>query len=80
MSNYAVGDACGAVSYRYAGPGTILTGMARHEDSAPAHADAPALLFPARLPKAGTSITTILPCLPQPWRNCASGPSALRPG
>jgi hypothetical protein len=64
MSNYAVGDACGAVSYRYTGPGTILTGMARHEDSAPAHADAPALLFPARLPKAGTSLDYYDPALP----------------
>jgi|GEM_PF-1902564 len=64
MSNYAIGDACGTVSYRYAGPGTILTGMARHEDSAPAHADAPALLFPARLPKAGTSLDYYDPALP----------------
>jgi hypothetical protein len=64
MSNYAVGEACGAVSYRFAGPGTILSGLARHEDTAPAHADAPALLFPARLPKAGTSLDYYDPALP----------------
>lgn len=64
MSNYAVAEACGTVSYRFAGPGTILTGLARHEDTAPAHADAPALLFPTRLPKAGASLDYYDPALP----------------
>lgn len=64
MSNYAVGDACGPASYRFAGPGSILTAMARHEGSAPAHADAPALLFPERLPPPGPSLDYFDPALP----------------
>ncbi|WP_426321137.1 hypothetical protein [Pseudoduganella sp. R-43] len=64
MSNYAVTEACGAVIYRFAAPGSILTGLARHEGSATAHADAPALLFPARLPAAGTSLDYYDPALP----------------
>ncbi|MGW8390425.1 hypothetical protein [Pseudoduganella sp. HUAS MS19] len=64
MSNYAVGEDCGPTSYKFAGPGSILTGLARHEDTAPAHADAPALLFPARLPKGGTSLDYYDPALP----------------
>lgn len=64
MSNYAVSEACGAVSYRFAAPGSILTGLARHEDTAPANADAAAMLFPARLPKGGTSLDYYDPALP----------------
>lgn len=64
MSNYAVSESCGAVSYKFAGPGSILTGLTRHEDTAPTHADAPALLFPTRLPKAGTSLDYYDPALP----------------
>ncbi|WP_028101386.1 hypothetical protein [Pseudoduganella violaceinigra] len=64
MSNYAVEESCGAVSYRFAGPGTILTGMARHEDTAAALAGSPALLFPMRLPKAGTSLDYFDPAVP----------------
>jgi len=64
MSNYAVGGSCGAVSYRYAGPGSILTGLARHEISVPSHADAPALLFPTRMRKAGTGLDYYDPALP----------------
>lgn len=64
MSNYAVDESCGAVSYRFAAPGSILTGMARHEDTAPTHADAAAMLFPMRLPKAGTSLDYYDPALP----------------
>ncbi|MCE3264970.1 MAG: hypothetical protein K0R43_4049 [Pseudoduganella sp.] len=50
MSNYAVGSECGAVQYSFSGPGSIATGLARHQGSAPANADAPALLFRSRLP------------------------------
>jgi hypothetical protein len=64
MSNYAVGEACGSVAYSFAGPGTILTGMTRHEDTAPAHADAPAMLFPHRMPNAGSSLDYYDPALP----------------
>jgi hypothetical protein len=64
MSNYAVGPSCGTVSYRFAGPGTILTGMARHEDTAPSHADAPALLFPTRRPAGGQGLDYYDPALP----------------
>ncbi|WP_342115463.1 hypothetical protein [Pseudoduganella sp. OTU4001] len=64
MSNYAIGEACGAVSYRFAGPGSILTGRARHENTAPTHADAAAMLFPARLPKTGASLDYYDPALP----------------
>ncbi len=64
MSNYAVGEACGAVSYRFAAAGSILTGLARHEDTAPANANAAAMLFPERLPKGGTSLDYYDPALP----------------
>jgi len=64
MSNYAVGDSCGAARYAYAGPGTILTGLARHEGTAPTHSDAPALLFPIRLTAGGTSLDYYDPALP----------------
>ena len=64
MSNYAVGEACGALSYRFAAPGSILTGLARHEATAPANADAAAMLFPVRLPKAGSSLDYYDPALP----------------
>lgn len=50
MSNYAVAGECGAVRYSFSGPGSIATGLARHQGSAPADADAPALLFRTRLP------------------------------
>ena len=64
MSNYATAETCGAVRYRFAAPGTILTGMARHEDTAPADADASALLFPSRRPEGGTSLDYYDPALP----------------
>lgn len=64
MSNYAVGNSCGAPKYTYAGPGTILTGLARHEGTAPTHSDAPALLFPARLAAGGKSLDYYDPALP----------------
>jgi len=64
MSNYAVGETCGKVSYRFAAPGSILTGLARHEGTALSSSDAAAMLFPARLPKAGTSLDYYDPALP----------------
>ena len=64
MSNYAVGESCGAVSYRFTAPGSILTGLARHEATAPANADAAAMLFPVRLPKAGSRLDYYDPALP----------------
>jgi len=64
MSNYAVGESCGAASYRFEAPGSILAGMARREGSVAAHADAPALLFPARLPSSGASLDYFDPALP----------------
>jgi len=64
MSNYAVGEACGKISYRFAAPGSILTGLTRHEDTAPASADVAAVLFPARLPKPGASLDYYDPALP----------------
>lgn len=48
MSNYAVGPECGKVAYRYAGPATIRTAGRSFDMSAPADADAPALLFATR--------------------------------
>jgi len=48
MSNYAVGPECGPVTHRYAGPATIRTAGRSFDAIAPADADAPALLFPAR--------------------------------
>lgn len=64
MSNYAVGEGCGAVSYSFAAPGTILTGLTRHEGTAPAHADAQAMLFPRRMPKPGASLDYYDPRIP----------------
>jgi len=47
MSNYAVGEECGPVDYRFTGPATIRAAGRSFVRSAPAHADASALLFPA---------------------------------
>lgn len=46
MSNYAVGDQCGPVTYRYAAAG-IATAGAAFSGETPSNADAPALLFSA---------------------------------
>ena len=54
MSNYAVGEECGPVTYRFAGPATIRAAGRTYEHGAPAHADASALLFPTR--QAGSGI------------------------
>lgn len=48
MSNYAVGEECGPVSYRFSGPATIRAAGRSFDRSAPAHADASSLLFPVR--------------------------------
>lgn len=56
MSNYAVGPECGPVQYSYSSPGSIATGFRRHQGQAAADADAPALLFAARLPDAETDL------------------------
>lgn len=61
MSNYAVGEDCGPVSYRFAGPATIRAAGRSLDRSAPAHADASALLFPARQP--GGSVDYFDPAL-----------------
>lgn len=52
MSNYAVGDGCGKVSYRFAAPGIAANGRA-YSGTAPAEAgpDTPALLLAAPLPQ-----------------------------
>jgi hypothetical protein len=52
LSNYAVGDGCGKVSYRFAAPGIAANGRA-YRDTAPAEsgADTPALLLAAPLPQ-----------------------------
>lgn len=61
MSNYAVGEECGPVSYRFAGPATIRTQGKSYDRSATADADAPALLFPVR--QAGRSLDYFDPAL-----------------
>lgn len=53
MSNYAVGEECGPVSYRFAGPATIRAAGRNFDRSAPAHADASSLQFLARQSGAG---------------------------
>lgn len=53
MSNYAVGEECGAVQYSYSGPGSIATKLAWRHGSAVVDADAPALLFPTRQASSG---------------------------
>lgn len=61
MSNYAVGEECGPVAYRFAGPATIRAAGRSFANRAPAHADASALLFPAR--QAGAGIDYFDPAL-----------------
>lgn len=63
MSNYAVGGECGAVEYSYSGPGSIATKLARHQGSAMVDADAPALLFSARLPDGAKDLDYFDPVL-----------------
>lgn len=63
MSNYAVGSECGAVRYSFAGPGSISAGLARHQESAPADADTPALLFPTRWPDGAQGLDYFDPAL-----------------
>lgn len=58
MSNYAVGEECGPVSYRFAGPATIRAAGRSFDRSAPANADASSLLFPARQPVAALTTST----------------------
>lgn len=63
MSNYAVGSECGAVHYSFSGPGSIVTGLARHQGKVAANADAPALLFRTHLPDGGKDLDYFDPTL-----------------
>jgi hypothetical protein len=63
MSNYALGTQCGPVHYRFAAPGSIAAAGARFEGEAPAHADASALLFPARWTPEGQDLDYFDPAL-----------------
>lgn len=63
MSNYAVGSECGTVRYGFSGPGSISTGLARHQGAAPADADTPALLFPTRWPDGAKDLDYFDPAL-----------------
>ena len=62
-SNYAVGDSCGKVGYRFSAPGIAVEGRAAVQEAAGSSGDAAALLLPAPLPKSDGTLAYFDPHL-----------------